>query len=92
MEGVEKKKISYAASFGSHIESIDKDKVQKNISGFSHISVREKAGKELLKELLPSKKAELVCDPTLLLLKAEYSDLGGGQRRHKRSIYFSVYH
>lgn len=75
MAGVEKKKISYATSFGSHIESIDKDKVQKNISGFSHISVREKAGKELLKELLPDKKAELVCDPTLLLLKAEYSNL-----------------
>lgn len=77
LAGVEKKKISYAASFGSHIESIDKDKVQKNISSFSYVSVREKAGEELLKDFLPGKKVELVCDPTLLLLKAEYSNLGG---------------
>lgn len=77
MAGVEKKKISYAASFGSHIESINKDKVQKNILDFTHISVREKAGEEFLKELLPDKKVELVCDPTLLLQKAEYSKLIG---------------
>lgn len=77
MTGVEKKKISYAASFGSHIESINKDKVQKNISGFAHISVREKAGKEFLKNLLPDKNVELVCDPTLLLPKTEYSKLMG---------------
>lgn len=75
MAGVDKKKISYAASFGSHIESINKEKVQKNISGFTHISVREKAGEEFLKNLLPDKKVELVCDPTLLLQKAEYSKL-----------------
>lgn len=77
MTGVEKKKISYAASFGSHIESINKDKVQKNISGFAHISVREKAGKEFLKNLLPDKNVELVCDPTLLLPKTEYGKLMG---------------
>lgn len=75
MAGVEKKKISYAASFGSHIESINKNKVRDNISSFEHISVREKAGKEFLKELLPNKEAELVCDPTLLLRKVEYSKL-----------------
>lgn len=77
MAGMEKKKISYAASFGSHIESINKDKVRKNILGFAHISVREKAGKEFLKELFPDKKVELVCDPTLLLQKHEYSKLVG---------------
>ena len=77
MAGVEKKKISYAASFGSHIESINKDKVQKNVSGFAHISVREKAGKEFLKKILPDKNVELVCDPTLLLPKTEYSKLMG---------------
>ena len=55
MAGVDKKRISYVASFKSHIESINKDKVQQNISGFTHISVREKAGGEFLKNLLPEK-------------------------------------
>lgn len=77
MVGLEKKKISYAASFGSHIESVDKKKIRKNISDFSYISVREKAGREFLKELLPDKKIELVCDPTLLLDKSAYRKLIG---------------
>lgn len=77
MAGVKKKKISYAASFGAHIEGINKEKVRKNISGFVHIAVREKAGKEFLKNILPDKSVELVCDPTLLLPKTEYSKLMG---------------
>lgn len=77
MAGVEKKKISYAASFGSHIESINNSKVKKNISDFEHISVREKAGKDFLNELLLNRNIELVCDPTLLLEKNKYSNVMG---------------
>lgn len=75
MSGVIKKKISYAASFGSHIESVNKKIIEKNILDFAAISVREKAGKELLDGLLQNKNVELVCDPTLLLEKSEYSRL-----------------
>ncbi len=80
MAGVDKKKISYAASFGAHIECIDRTKVKKNISEFTHISVREKAGKDFLNELLPGKKVELVCDPTLLLERSAYNKLIGKGR------------
>lgn len=71
MRGGERK-ISYAASFGSHIENVDLDKVQKNIAEFSNISVREEAGQELLHSISPDKEVQIVCDPTLLLDKSRY--------------------
>ena len=70
--GGQNRKISYAASFGSHIENVDLDKVRKNIAEFSNISVREKAGKELLHSISPDKEVQIVCDPTLLLDKNRY--------------------
>lgn len=70
-----KRRISYAASFGSHIESVDLDRIKQNIKGFSRISVREKAGKTLLNKILPDKTVQVVCDPTLLLKKEEYENL-----------------
>lgn len=70
-----KRRISYAASFGSHIESVDLDRIKKNIEGVSHISVRETAGKTLLNKILPDKTVQMVCDPTLLLKKEEYEKL-----------------
>lgn len=75
MREMKKRKISYAASFGSHIENIDQEKVKENVSDFTSISVREEAGKKLLNKILPSKKVETVCDPTLLLGKGYYEKL-----------------
>lgn len=75
MTRADKKKISYAASFGSHIENVNKEKVLLNLSDFKHISVRERAGRDLCNELLPNKQIEIVCDPTLLLSKNEYCKL-----------------
>ncbi len=75
MPDVKKKKISYAASFGSNIESIDKITVKKNLLGFEYVSVREKAGRDFIKKLLPDERVEFVCDPTLLLEKNAYSIL-----------------
>lgn len=71
----QKRKVSYAASFGSHIENIDSEIVKKNIKGFSSISVREKAGKSLLNSVLPDREVRIVCDPTLLLDKSKYEIL-----------------
>lgn len=70
-----KRRISYAASFGSHIENVDLERIKKNIEGFSNISVRETAGKMLLNKVLPDKKVQTVCDPTLLLKQREYENL-----------------
>ncbi|MGN1167493.1 MAG: polysaccharide pyruvyl transferase family protein [Lachnospiraceae bacterium] len=71
----DKRRISYAASFGSHIENVDLEKVKKNIQGFSNISVRETAGKLLLNRILPDENVKTVCDPTLLLNIKEYESL-----------------
>lgn len=63
----DKKKYSYAASFAT--KEIPKDKTDeyvKRLSGFQKISVREKEGIRLVKEL-SGKDAVLNLDPTILL-------------------------
>lgn len=70
------KKISYAPSFG--VNSVKnktiKDRMQKLISEFNYISVRELKGKEIVNELT-GKEAQLVLDPTLLLNMEEWEFL-----------------
>ncbi|APC49615.1 hypothetical protein BME96_16075 [Virgibacillus halodenitrificans] len=66
------KRISYAASFGISdlpIECIPNYK--KWLSELAHISVREEAGADIIKELT-GRKAEVVLDPTLLLSKEQW--------------------
>lgn len=65
-------KLSYAASFSvSHIPVSRKEKYQKLINNIDHISVRERAGVNIVKQLT-GRDAELVVDPTLLLDKKEW--------------------
>lgn len=65
-------KISLATSFGiSYIPNKYKEKYRKFLNRFNYISVREKAGQEIVKELT-DKETSLVCDPTLLLDKEEW--------------------
>lgn len=60
-------KISYAPSFGrSHIDTKHYDKISKLVSKLDYISVREKSGIEILKNLT-NKKISLVPDPTVLI-------------------------
>ena len=68
-------KISYATSFG--ISTIPKkymEKYKNFLERINHISVREKNACEIV-ENLSGKKAELVCDPTLLLSKDEWIEI-----------------
>lgn len=70
-----KKKYSYAASIGlpnipKTLESIYYTLLHK----FNKISVREEQGKELLKELF-NIKAQVVCDPTLLLTRKDWQQI-----------------
>lgn len=68
-------KIAYAASFATtEIPPHLKDKYSELLSKYKAISVREQSGITLT-ESLTGKKAELVCDPTLLLTKEEWSEL-----------------
>lgn len=62
-----KKRISYASSFGvSHIPYNAQSFYKKGLTDLNAISVREKTGINLIKELT-GKEAKVVVDPTLLL-------------------------
>lgn len=62
-----KKRVSYAASFGvSKIADSHKNMIANWIKTFDYISVREKSGLEILKNLNIS-NAQLVVDPVFLL-------------------------
>lgn len=62
----EKKRISYASSIGmDSFPEKERAKTIKFLKKYSHISVREKAAKELLEEY--GIQSEVVLDPTLLL-------------------------
>lgn len=70
-----KPKISYAASFGvSSIPSRLERFYKTGLSNFFAISVRETAGKELIKSLI-NKEPFVALDPTLLLSKDEWKSL-----------------
>lgn len=71
----EQKKISYAASLGySKIPEKYKDKYKSLLSNFHKISVREKSGIDIIKELV-GKEVKNVVDPTLLLNKENWQKI-----------------
>lgn len=69
-------KYSYAASFG--VSDIDdwkcKDKVLSLLKQFKAISVREESGQKIIKDNL-GVESQVVCDPTFLLDKEQWSKL-----------------
>ena len=68
-------KISLATSFGvSKIHNKYKEKYSKFLNRIENLSVREKSGVKLVKEL-SQKDAMLACDPTLLLTKEEWQKI-----------------
>lgn len=74
------KKIAYAASFGKDtIEEVmskeDIEYVKPYIQDFQSISVREKAGVNIIKKIWDVAQVEEVIDPTLLLRAEDYSRL-----------------
>lgn len=70
-----KKKISFASSFGkAGFEESYKEKCGKLLGEYSHISVREKSGEAIVKDLC-GKDAVTSVDPTLLLTKEDWMPL-----------------
>lgn len=69
------KRVSYAASFGTdHVRPEYLERFATYLSGMSHISVREVAGKKIVEELT-NKPATVVLDPTMLLDASQWSAL-----------------
>lgn len=66
------KKISYAPSFGKgSFSDREKEKAKNYLQEFKAVSVREVAGKKLIKKI-SNIDAEVVLDPTLLLNKVDW--------------------
>lgn len=83
--------ISYAASFG--VSELSKEVYNTYISGLSHlnqISVREKSGSIITKNLI-GKEAMVVLDPTLLLDTSVWNQLIKKPRHLKTSKYILMY-
>lgn len=84
-----KKKYSYAASFG--ISNLDVDKVDNYrflINQFKDISVREKQGADIIKSI-SGRDANVNIDPTLLLSKEEWYNIC--KKNIKSEKYILVY-
>lgn len=72
--GEETVKLAYAVSFGStHMPDEYYNCVKTFANAFQAISVREQTAIPIVERM--GKKAEVVCDPTLLLNRADYEDL-----------------
>lgn len=69
------KKISYASSIGLSALSKEAEVVfEKELSGFSHLSVREQQASDLLEKLL-HREVDVVLDPTLILDSKEWLEV-----------------
>ena len=83
-----KKKNSYAASFGTNkIDEEQKARICNQLKTFNKISVREEEGKNFVKELT-GRNSELVLDPTLLLNKYEWENMINNERIEKEKYIF----
>lgn len=72
----DEKKISFAASFGvNEIPQKDKKRLADALHGFKKISVREDAGKEILKEVIDRNDVEVIVDPTMLIDANEWENI-----------------
>lgn len=69
------KKISYACSFGvAEVDKKKQNKISNYLKRFDAISVREAAGKEIVKSLI-GKDVPVMPDPTLLLSKDRWNSV-----------------
>ncbi|MBQ8124862.1 MAG: polysaccharide pyruvyl transferase family protein [Kiritimatiellae bacterium] len=85
------KRISYAPSFG--VDEFDQ-KLEQKMAGwlarFDALSVREPQGAEIVKRLC-GRYAAVVCDPTLLLKRADYEVIERAPRFGLPQKYIAVY-
>ena len=81
-----RKKASYEASFGAEkIESDIKEKYRELLGDFTYISVREKTGANIVKEIT-GKTAEVSIDPTFLLNKEQWAKIASSKLKGKKYL------
>ena len=84
-------KITYAPSFGvSKIPSYQIEKTKKYLNRIQYISVREQAGKKIIKELI-DKDVPVVLDPTLMLTIDEWKEVYDKKRLIKEKYIFCYF-
>lgn len=84
-------RISYAASFGVNMIPVEKkDVYADNLSQFKALSVREKRGAEIIKELT-GRDAQVVLDPTMLLTSEQWSKVERKSKFTPKKKYALVY-
>lgn len=84
-------RLSYAASFGVDEIPDEKKKVYaENLSQFKALSVREKKGAEIIKELT-GREAQVVLDPTMLLTNEQWSKVERKSKFTPENRYVLVY-
>ena len=84
-------KVAYAPSFS--VASVPEEfnaAIRSYVEGYSHISVREKSGIDIIKALI-DKEVSLVCDPTLLLTKEDWGALAERSDYKIEGPYILVY-
>ena len=85
------RKISYATSFGvSTLPAKQAESARKFLPRFDFLSVREKSGQKLIKNLT-GLQAELVCDPTLLLRREQWMQFVDEEPRIKEKYIFCYF-
>lgn len=89
-----KRKISYASSFGgclSRISAKEIEKIQGLAQRYSVISVRENSGSAFLSKVLQH-DIPVVFDPTLLLKGEDYNCIASGYKNTKKYIFlYSIF-
>ena len=67
-------RVSYAPSFGvTELEASFQEKMSKELEKFFLVSIREKEGQDMLKQIM-NKEYPIVLDPTFLLSKEEWEE------------------
>ena len=83
------RKIAYAPSFGvARLPEGMEEELKGYLAGFSHLSVRELSGREIVRDAA-GRDAAVVLDPTLLLTAEEWSSLAA--ERTVRGEYILCY-
>lgn len=87
----ESKRIAFAPSFGtSFIPENRKEEFKKYLEGIPHLSVREEAGFNIIKELT-GREAEVLLDPTLSLTKQEWDIISEPTEIKPKNKYLLTY-
>lgn len=86
------RRYSYAPSIGvSHLSKYEKQYLIEKLESFQRISVREKTGYTLLKELFPNRLITQVIDPTLLFSGEEWIRKLNINKKNIDELYIMVY-